>query len=204
MVRERREVAAVCQRCGGTRGGERYCPHCGLDFWKAAEEDARGTAVADSPPIPASVTTSGGTPMGLVAIGVGVSLLAVAVLVWIVAGSGLLRDGTTGPQLGQQPPPAVHPLVLDFFAEARNPEAAYAWRQTGTATVAIPDQEFVSTVDVAGRADGDDWAAQMRMVEDGEAVLTAGSSTSRSTDTCGRVTIRGPRPVSSRRCSWGR
>jgi hypothetical protein len=171
MVSERREVAAVCQRCGGTRGGERYCPHCGLDFWKAAEEDARGTAAADPPPIPGSVTTSGGTPMGLVAIGVGVSLLAVAVLVWIVAGSGLLRDGTTGPQLGQQPPPAVHPLLLDFFAEARNPEAAFAWRQTGTATLAIPDQEFVSTVDVAGRADGEDWAAQMRMVEDGEAVF---------------------------------
>ena len=43
MVRERREVAAVCQRCGGARGGERYCPHCGLDFWKAAEEEASGT-----------------------------------------------------------------------------------------------------------------------------------------------------------------
>jgi hypothetical protein len=171
MARERREIEAFCQRCGGTRGGTRYCPHCGLDFWKAAEDEARGTTAADPSAMPAPVAASGGTPMGLLAIGVGVSLLAVAVLVWIVAGSGLLRDPTTGPQLGQQPPPPVHPLVLAFFGEARDPDAAYAWRQSGRATVAIPDQEFSSTIDAAGRADGKDWTARMRMVDDGEAAF---------------------------------
>ena len=170
MVRERREVSAVCQRCGGARGGERYCPHCGLDFWKAAEESVRPAPEAEAASAPPGRNPDAAR-VGILAIGAGFALLAVAVGVWVLTGSGLFRDDTGGPQFAQQPPPPVHPLVLAFFAEARDPAAAYAWRQSGSATVGISDQEFVSTIDAAGRADGGEWTARMRMVEDGEAVF---------------------------------
>ena len=109
-----------------------------------------------------------GASVGLLAIGAGVALLVVAVLVWVVAGSGLLRD--TRPQLGQQPP-AIHPLVLAFFAEARDPDAAYSWQQRGEITVTTPDEDFASRINAAGRANGEDWTAEMRVVEDGDAAF---------------------------------
>ena len=167
MVNEGKNAVGVCQRCGGTRGPSRYCPHCGLDFWKAAEELARGTTAPDPDTTPAlPVERQDNLPFGMVAIGAGIALLVVAVLVWVVAGGGLRRD--TGPQLGQHPPPASHPLVLAFFAEARDPDAAYSWRQSGETTVTIPDEEFASTIHAAGRADGEDWTAKLRVVENGE------------------------------------
>ena len=160
----------VCQRCGGVRGPSRYCPHCGLDFWKAAEAEANlgaATMAAAQGPV---VVGSGGTPVAMLAIGAGFALLAIAAVVWIIATSGLLSGGGRegGQQLGNAPPPAVHPLVLDFFSEARDPEAAYAWRQEGSVTVTVPDREVETEFTASGRVDGKDQDTSIRLVEDGE------------------------------------
>lgn len=170
MVRERRESQAVCQRCGGARGASRYCPHCGLDFWKAAEEATGGedrTAAAAPDPEPEQ------RRLAPIAIGIGVALLGVAALLWLgVSAVGwLFPDREPQPRFAEQPPPAAHPLVLAFYGVARDPDAAYAWRQSGELTVTIPDETLESSIAAVGRADGIDWSTKSRVVENGSATF---------------------------------
>ena len=170
MTNQERSTA-VCQQCGGTRGPSRYCPHCGLDFWKAAEAAANPASEAEAE-APASATPAAGRSVAPIAIAAGVGLLLVAVVLWVVAGSGLFQDRvSSGPRFDANPPPAAHPLVLAFYREARDPDAAYEWRQSGSVTVVLPDEEVTSRISAVGRIVGNDWQAKMRIVDDGEATF---------------------------------
>jgi hypothetical protein len=88
-----------------------------------------------------------------------------------MAAGALFPDRDPEPRFADELPPAAHPLVLAFYDVARDPDAAYAWRQSGEVTVAIPDEDFHSRIAAAGRADGEDWVTKTRVVEDGEATF---------------------------------
>ena len=157
-------MSRACQRCGATREGSRFCPSCGLDFWQAAAgqgESAPGEPVATTARAP---TTGGGVSIGLMAVAAGVVLLLVAAGAWVLLGR------TPVPRTAAETPfgrPATHPLILSFFAEARDPDAAFALHQSGEVRVTGFDEELISRVEAEGRLDADDWIATLRLADSG-------------------------------------
>lgn len=158
----------VCPRCGASRqDASRFCVSCGLDFWQAAAGstggDARAASVANAPAAQAP-------PVAMLAIGAGVILLVGAMALWL-AFNVLQPDRRGGPQRLTEAP-ATHPLVLSFFSEARDPEAAFAWTQEGEVRVTGLSEELLTSVASEGRMAGADWIASMTITETDQAAFT--------------------------------
>jgi hypothetical protein len=154
-------MSRVCQRCGATRDAERFCPSCGLDFWRAAADDANpppAAGTASAPP-PAAAR---GIPIWLVTSVVGVLLLVVAIGVWILSGA---RTGVEDRPPVFAPRPEVHPLLTAFYREARDSKASFAIEQEGTITVTGATEDSAD-LSAHGRIDGEDWIMRIRLKSD--------------------------------------
>lgn len=159
----------ACARCGAARDGSRRCSSCGLDFWRAAAGDDAPTP--EAVPGSAAVATRGagsGGGIGLLAIGAGVVLLAVAGVAFLLVG---MPAAPRSPARVLDVPPATHPLVLAFFSEARDPDAGYGWQQATDATLTAGDEAYSTTIAAEGRFAAGDWIARMEIVDDGQATF---------------------------------
>lgn len=158
----------TCPECGADRDGAvRFCPSCGLDFWRnAAGQPARP---ADAPAPPLARSGPGALPYFLA----GAALLAVSVGA-AVAMSGVVPPGLP---LGRATPSPIaltpnEALVRAFYREARDPNAEFTVVADATTRFEgvepkIPAIEGSSTVHVH-RAD---WSGTQSAVSDGENVL---------------------------------
>ena len=158
----------ACERCRATREGSRFCPSCGLDFWQAAAGAGAEPAGVPSPTSPqGGVASSGGAGLsiGLLAVAAGLVLLVAAGGLWLAMGTG---TPPRGPAQARNEVPASHPLILAFFAEARDPTAAYAWSQEGEVELRAFGEVTGSLLLARGRFVADDWIAAVTITEDDE------------------------------------
>lgn len=164
----------TCPTCDAPReGAPRYCPACGLDFWRAAAGES-GTA-PDSQPVAAPSSRTGFAP-NFLAIGViGVIVLGVAGVTSAVV-LGALPFG--GPGVGAAPTASPlseeDRLVNRFFRQVRDPDAAFVVASDGEIlTSGLPVDVPPITVAAKVSLRGDDWAGWLSIVEGDEAVVDA-------------------------------
>jgi hypothetical protein len=159
-------VSRACQRCGVAREAERFCTGCGLDFWRAAAEEAQPAAATETPPamVPRQ---GGGVPIWLVTGGLAVVLAVAAVGVWIISGANLVPEDRRQPVV--VPPPEIHPLLTEFYHEVRDPEAAFSVEQTGTLTLSGATEESYD-LSVSGRLNADDFIGTLGITGASEAI----------------------------------
>jgi hypothetical protein len=164
-------TARACPRCDAAREeASRFCARCGLDFWQAAAGNDAASAVAGGAAAQAATPTGGGLPAGTLAIVAGTLLLAGAIGLWLAFGVLAPEPRAGGPQRLTEAP-STHPLILAFFAEARDPQASFAWIQEAEVRVAGMGDALLTVASGEGRMTGDDWIATMR-IEEGETLFT--------------------------------
>lgn len=162
----------TCPACGAERQeAVRFCPECGLDYWRAAAGESGHPA---PPPAPAVTTGWSGPPAPIVA-GLGVVLLLVAIVAAVVA-SGVIPTGMPGGR--PSPTPRVltqqEVLIRAFYREVRDPDAQFAVTAESTTTFSGLDEnpppiEGASQI----RIHGSDWAGTQTATSDGETVIDA-------------------------------
>lgn len=161
----------TCPECGADRAGAvRYCPSCGLDFWRAAA--GQPTHPAAMPAMPATAPPRIGGNPGVV-IWLGVVLLLVAGGAVVVL-SGALPAGLPGGPAAITPRQltAEEALIHAFFREVRDPDAAFAVAYEGTTAFSGVDPvpaPILTTGEL--RLHGDDWRGHEEAVQDGETVF---------------------------------
>lgn len=158
----------TCPECGADReGAVRFCPGCGLDYWRVAA----GQTAHPSPPVARPVASGGPSRAGGF-IAAGAVLLLVATAAAVVM-SGILPSGVPG---GRQASIRLlteeEALVHAFFREVRDPRASYTVAYEGTTTYAgIADAPSPISFTGQIRLNGDDWAGHEEYVQDGETIL---------------------------------
>ena len=160
----------TCPECGTDRqGAVRFCPGCGLDYWRVAA----GQPAHPMPPSPAmsAARTSGTRPLTFIVAGIALLLVAGGAAVVM---SGILPPGVPGGRatatvriLSEE-----ESLVYAFFREVRDSSAAYTVTYEGTTTYAgIEAPPAPVTLVGEARLNGDDWAAHERLVQDDETII---------------------------------
>jgi hypothetical protein len=161
-----------CPECGADRDGAlRFCPNCGLDFWRVAA--GQPSHPMPTPVVPAARSVSGGGPLGFIVAGIVLLLVAGGA---VVVMSGVLPTGVPG----GRPAPSVRQLTAEeslihaFFREVRDPDAAYTVTYEGTTTYSgIADAPAPISMTGEARLNGDDWAGHEEYIQDGETILDA-------------------------------
>jgi len=160
----------TCPECGTDReGAVRFCPGCGLDYWRVAA----GQPSHPTPPqaAPASPSASGGGPLGFIIAGIVLLLVAGGA---VVVMSGVLPSGVPGGRASAtvRQLTAEESLVYAFFREVRDPRAAYTVTYEGTTTysgITDPPAPIAMTGEL--RLNADDWAGHEEYLQDGESIL---------------------------------
>ncbi len=159
-----------CPECGADReGAVRFCPGCGLDYWRVAAGQPAHPTPQSVAPSPSSGSRGG--PLGFIVAGIVLLLIAVGA---VVVMSGILPAGVPGGRASATVRPLTpeEALVYAFFREVRDPRAAYTVTYEGTTTysgIADPPAPVSMTGDL--RLNGDDWAGHEEYVQDGETIL---------------------------------
>lgn len=162
----------TCPECGADReGAVRFCPNCGLDYWRAA---AGEPAHAASPPPAQPPQPAGGglNPSIFIWLGVVVLLVAGGALVIV---SGILPAGLPGSRTAVVTPrqlTAEESLIHAFFREVRDPRASYALSFEGTTTFSgIEGAPAPITSTGEARLYGDNWRGHEEGIQDGETIF---------------------------------
>jgi hypothetical protein len=152
-----------CPTCSAPRDGAlRFCPACGLDYWRAAAGDAEQR---DPTPPPAARPATRLPALMVVA---GVTIL-IAVSVTAVIMSGLVPIAGVGSRPAATPRQLTpeEAVVYAFFREVRDPRAEYSLTTEATTTfngleVEIPPVNVTNEI----RIYRDDWAGTERVTDD--------------------------------------
>jgi len=143
-----------CPTCGAPRDGAlRFCPACGLDYWRAAAGDIEQRAPTP-PPAPRPATR---LPTLMVVAGVTI-LIAVSVAAAVMSGLVPIAGVGSRPVATPRQLTPEEAVVYAFFREVRDPRAEYSLSTEATTTFSGLDEE-IPPVSVTNevRIYRDDW-----------------------------------------------
>jgi hypothetical protein len=158
----------TCPECGVDReGAVRFCPGCGLDYWRVA---AGQPAHPEPPPVAQSAAAGSASPLRFIVAGIVLLLVAGT---GVVVVSGVLPSGVPGgrPAASIRPLTAEEAIIYAFFREVRDPGAAYEVTYEGTTTFSGMD-EVPPPITTEGviRLHADNWVGHERSAQGEESL----------------------------------